>query len=489
MDEIRNAWWAALDTDEDGRAARPLLCAAVDATRAGHRGPLPRSLLTAAMRDYAPDPGSGASPDLVERGLARAALLGPGVRAFEPRDDGFAVDAAAVAAVTAARPGALPAPALWGRARRARERPRRPPAHRARGRAAQPVPARRRAVPAPGHGRPCPAWMILARRLDNDTMTGATAEACLRHAAGLGEPAALFALGQRLQSTRRHDEGAGFIRRAAEAGHPPAMGNWASTLERAGQRAKAAVLYERAASPGDPERMYLWGSALVKAGDAPRGEAWLARAADAGHGLALRQLDELLRRHGREAEADEQLHRRAAADVPYAMVLLGMKAGGAEGQRWLERAAEAGDTTAMTILADQLFAQGGPERAEAWLVRAIRADNTWALRTLLERHAGELERCERIAYFLELAAACSTGSLPAEPPRLAEPGLTRRAGRRAADQARLTMTGVGGSPRTSCSQTVVHADRRSGSRRSTRQTRRIFIARRGFYLLEKTKII
>lgn len=65
----------------------------------------------------------------------------------------------------------------------------------------------------------------------------------------------------------------------------------------------------------------------------------------------------------------------------------------------------------MTILADELFAQAEPERAEAWLVLAIRADNTWALRTLLERHAGELERCERIAYFLELAAACQADEL------------------------------------------------------------------------------
>lgn len=93
------------------------------------------------------------------------------------------------------------------------------------------------------------------------------------------------------------------------------------------------------------------------------------------------------------------------------MVLLGVKTGGAEGQRWLERAAEAGDTTAMTTLADQLFVQGEPERAEAWLVRAIRADNTWALRTLLERHMGEVERCERIAYFLELADVCRADEL------------------------------------------------------------------------------
>jgi hypothetical protein len=105
MDAISTAWWAALDTDEDGRAARALLCAAVDAARAGHRGALPLPLLTAALRGYATDPGSGSSPDLVERGLARAALPGPG-RALEPRDDGFVVAPAVVAAATAARPGA-----------------------------------------------------------------------------------------------------------------------------------------------------------------------------------------------------------------------------------------------------------------------------------------------------------------------------------------------------------------------------------------------
>lgn len=108
MDELDDAWWAALDRDEDGRAACALLCAAVDATRAGHRGPLPLPLLKAALRGYATEPSSDSSPALVERLLARAALAGPGVRALAPRGGGFVVDAAVVAAVTAARPGAFP---------------------------------------------------------------------------------------------------------------------------------------------------------------------------------------------------------------------------------------------------------------------------------------------------------------------------------------------------------------------------------------------
>lgn len=175
MDETGSASWAALDIDEAGRAARALLCAAVDATRAGHRGPLPLALLTAAMRGYATDPGSGASPDLVERGLARAALPGPGVHALEPRDDGLVADAAVVAAVTAARPGALPTPALWDalvahtndgddRVRIACEAERRS--------------LFRHAVELclpPAMADHAPAWTILARRLDNETMTGETA--------------------------------------------------------------------------------------------------------------------------------------------------------------------------------------------------------------------------------------------------------------------------------------------------------------------------
>jgi uncharacterized protein YidB (DUF937 family) len=408
---------AALEaSDARGRAAFAVLVAAADATRVGHQHPLTLGLLTAATLGDSSDRRESASPDSVELGIDTALMPLDGVRGLEEiRGDmgderRFILDPSVAAALAESRRGRAPAPRLWDalvaqtgdpedRVRVALEAGRRS--------------LLRHAVELclPLASNHAPALLVLARCLNDEAGTAAASEACLRRAAELGDPAALFAFGQYLESTRRREEGAVFIGRAAEAGYPTAMGNWADKLHRAGRKAEADLWWDRAASLGDPSRMYLRGRRLAAAGDEKSAEAWFVRAADAGHSLAIGELDRLLRKQHRETEADEQLRHRGAR-IPYAMCFLGCRAPDtAEGRALLERAAEAGETAAMKVLAEQLEAAGQPERAEAWLLKAIDARDTWALRTLLEGHKLEIERCERIEYFLELAERCRADEL------------------------------------------------------------------------------
>jgi len=408
---------AALEASDAGGAAVAVLVAAADATRVGHQNPLTLGLLAAALGDSSERERESASPDSVGLGIATALLPRDGVRGLEeirgdPGDERrFTLDPSVAAALAESRRGRVPAPRLWDalvahtadpgdRVRVALEAARRSLLRH----------AVELCLPL-AMADHAPALLVLARCLNDEGGTAAASEACLRRAAELGDPAALFAFGQYLESTRRREEGADFIRRAAEARYPTAMGNWADKLHRAGDKAEADVWWDRAASLGDPSRMYSRGRRLAAAGDEKSAEAWFMRASDAGHGLAIGELDSLLRRQHRETEADEQLRDRAAR-VPYAMSFLGSKAPDtAEGRALLERAAEAGETAAMKMLAEKLEAAGQPEPAEAWLLKAIDARDTWALRTLLEGHKLEIERCERIEYFLELADRCRADEL------------------------------------------------------------------------------
>jgi hypothetical protein len=402
----------------EGRAALAVLQAAADATRVGHRRPLTLGLLNEAALGYLTDgERESASPDSVALGIATALLARDGLQALEEiRHDTagertVVLEASVAAALAESRSGVAPPAALWqalvahtddpgDRVRIALEAERRS--------LFRHVVELCLPLAMADHA---PALLALARRVRGESGATAAAEACLRRAAQLDDPAAMFAFGQYLESTRRPEEGADFIRRAAEAGDLTAMGNWADKLERAGQQEEANLLLDRVAHVGDPMLMYLRGAALARAGDEKRAEAWLVRAALAGHSLAIGQLDRLLRGQDRVTEADEHL-RRLAATVPYAMSLLGSKSPDtAEGRGWLERAAEAGETAAMKLLAEKLEAEGQPEPAEAWLLEAIAAQDTWALRTLLERHQAEIEKCERIEYFLGLADSCRADEL------------------------------------------------------------------------------
>jgi TPR repeat protein len=183
--------------------------------------------------------------------------------------------------------------------------------------------------------------------------------------------------------------------------------------------------------------MYLRGSELERGGDHTRAESWLTRAADAGHSLAIVAMDRLLRGLDRAADADAQLRARAE-HIPYAMFFLALNhPDRAERKTLMERAAAAGETAAMKALADEGHASRQSDQAEAWLERAIQAGDTWALRTILKWHEDEIERGERIEYFLERAATCRADELWELAERFDEAGLAERVDahfRRAAEQ-------------------------------------------------------
>ncbi len=255
-----------------------------------------------------------------------------------------------------------------------------------------------------------PALLILARRLDNDSRNDETADACIRKAAELGHPEAMFVLGQRLEMQQRKEEGLLWIRRAAEQGYPMAMGNLGSKLKRAGQVEEADQWHERRAGLGDPVGMYLRGTNLAKEGD-PRAEAWLLKASDAGHGLAMRALYDLWRGTGRSEEATGWLEQLAESQPAACVAFSVTHPDHAKSRALLERAAKAGNTSAMQLLAERLYAEGRATEAEAWLHQAIDGGDTWAFREILERHADEVERGERVEYFLGLASACQYDGL------------------------------------------------------------------------------
>jgi hypothetical protein len=418
----------------EGRLALAVLCAAGDAVRVGHQAPLPLRLLTAAAPAYLAEPERG---DATPESIALALTSGPLSRFGRYAGETFTLDARVADALTRRSRASLPAPHLWealvahtaaadDRVRIAEEAERRSLFRYVVELCSAPATA--------GHPR---ALMVLGRlfthRLDNRQ----AGEACLQRAAAAGDGEALFAWGQHLQSTRRRDEGTDFIRRAAETGLPMAMANWSGELARAGKLAEADVWAERVASLGDPESMYLRGSELERAGDIARAEFWLTRAADAGESLAIVTLDTLLRGLDRAADADAQLRIRAE-HIPYAMYLLARNhPDRAERKTLLERAAAAGETAAMKALAEEAPASRRSDEAEAWLQRAIQAGDTWALATLLKWHEDEIERGERIEYFLESAATCRADELWELAERFDDAGLGERVDahfRRAAEQ-------------------------------------------------------
>ncbi|MCG5220699.1 SEL1-like repeat protein [Streptosporangium soli] len=151
----------------------------------------------------------------------------------------------------------------------------------------------------------------------------------------------------------RAEEGAAWAWRAVEAGSADAMrrlGAWIGRDDPAAQER----LYLRAAEAGDPAAMLdLW-LVLRHGPRAEEGDAWAWRAVEAGSTDAMRRLGAWIGR-----------------DDP------------AEGERLYLRAAEAGDSTAFSILADTYYEQGRLAEAETWLRRAAEGGHDWSLSSKL----------------------------------------------------------------------------------------------------------
>ncbi|MET8705078.1 tetratricopeptide repeat protein, partial [Streptomyces californicus] len=107
------------------------------------------------------------------------------------------------------------------------------------------------------------------------------------------------------------------------------------------------------------------------------------RAADAGDTDAMSLLGMLLAEHDRDAEAEPFLRRAADAGDTDAMSVLGMllyeRGCGAEAEPFLRRAADAGDTDAMCHLGLLLYERGCGAEAEPFLRRAADAGDTDAM--------------------------------------------------------------------------------------------------------------
>ena len=130
-------------------------------------------------------------------------------------------------------------------------------------------------------------------------------------------------------------------RRAARQGYAPAQVRLAYILDAAEFNAEAVEWYRRAAEAGDPEglyglgQMYLKGEGIER--DRDQGRDWIVRAAEAGLTSAMRVLATNYERGGMGLDPDPELARH-----------------------WLERAAAQGDEVARQRLErlDEAPAQG-----------------------------------------------------------------------------------------------------------------------------------
>lgn len=271
-----------------------------------------------------------------------------------------------------------------------------------------------------------PAFARLA-----DLKKDAEALNLLRRGAELSDPVAQTALGRRLEKSDP-EKAAQLFKAAAEAGNPAGMERWAAVAEKRGQLGEAEVWYdkaaaadvpaalhwkavrrvktdpgaarvllkkaasrnyppsmtqlalldgdkallERAAQAGDPEAMMaLGGDWVAKAADRGNPEALAAagrveEAAARGHGPSLVKL-------GRFAEAAQAGEAEGA--YRYGLSL----PDGAEGTRWIQRAAESGYVPAMRELGVRYRSgKSAPHDeilAASWLGKAAAAGDPEAL--------------------------------------------------------------------------------------------------------------
>jgi TPR repeat protein len=265
------------------------------------------------------------------------------------------------------------------------------------------------------------------------------AVALARPAAATGETTAMNVLGERLYEAGRHDEAiqwlqrsvelgnvqavhlltqrlgeagdaegaARVLRRAAEAGNGLAAMSLAARLDEAGDHNRAQQVVREAAEGGDTMAMQNLAKRLNEAGNPTEAEYWLRRASDLGDVMAKRSLaDQLEQADGFSAEV-EQLRRETAESGDFLarsdMVYLGVRLDEADraqdAQYWWHRAALAGDSSAMWILAGRFEQAGSTAEAEQWRRLALDAGSPLALHAALDQikqSSGSIRDFERL---------------------------------------------------------------------------------------------
>ena len=210
----------------------------------------------------------------------------------------------------------------------------------------------------------------------------------------LGTDRARLALGHRAWRSLRLDEAVAHLRPVAEKGDLAAvlaLGEVYLELDRAHE---AYDWYLRAAQADHPEAMVRVGELLFGWNLHDKAVTWLEQARALGHPTAAQvlaeRLDEVARRSERlgdaEAAARFVARLRALETVP-AFRILAARAydvhDDPEHERWLRRAADAGDAESMADLGKHLGQAGGPsDEAAEWCRRALAGGHWPALYVL-----------------------------------------------------------------------------------------------------------
>jgi TPR repeat protein len=223
------------------------------------------------------------------------------------------------------------------------------------------------------------------------------ADAVRRERAALdavGGERAWLALGHRAVRRQRLDEAVDVLRKAADAGSVAAMTAIAD-LHADGDRLNEAYdWYLRAAQLGDPGAMVRVGELLFDWSLHDKAVVWLEQARTAGHPAAARvlasRIDEAARRAERLGDtetAQRFVTRLGALETVPAYRVLAARAYAEHDddryERWLRKAADAGDAESMADLGKfRWLSRGDGDGARTWCRRAVAAGHWQALYVL-----------------------------------------------------------------------------------------------------------
>ncbi|RAL21447.1 NACHT domain-containing protein [Thermoflavimicrobium daqui] len=189
---------------------------------------------------------------------------------------------------------------------------------------------------------------------------------------------------------------------SAEAYYPPAM-NQLGTYYLKGIHVSqdsnhGESLIRMAAEAKDVQAMNHLGMRLIRGDgieqDEQQGEEWLRKAADQGFARAMSNLGDYLYTVKKEIiEAKYWFNKATKLGCPRAMYRLStflFKNNNKEGEKWLKRAAEAGEVHAMIAMGQYMiegkYLSRNPEAGVTWLERAASAGSTDAMIQLVKRY-------------------------------------------------------------------------------------------------------
>ena len=215
-----------------------------------------------------------------------------------------------------------------------------------------------------------------------------------------GGERAWLALGQRAWRRQRFDEAVAVLRKAADAGSLTAMITIGEVHTENDRLNEAYDWYLKAAQLGDADAMVRVGELLFDWGQHDKAVVWLEQARTGGHPRAAEvlatRIDEAARRAERLGEAETAqrfVTRLTALDTLPAFRLLAGRAYAEHDddryERWLRKAADAGDPESMADLGKfRWLSRGDGDGARTWCRRAVTAGH-WQALYLLDHLLGD----------------------------------------------------------------------------------------------------